>query len=777
MSHLGYTINQSVRFRASASARFTRTPAVAGSRTQWTFSCWVKRTAFGIANIPQIFGVSTSGTENAQVGFNSTDTFIYRNETAGAVSADASSTMTLSDPSAWYHIVFVYDSPNATTANRVRLYVNGVQQTITIGTAISQNETGQIGNTVLHAIAFSSQSGVYLDCYLAEMHYVNGQVLDANSFGEFDTQTGIWKPKRYTGTYGTTGFYLPFNDATSPTTLGLDRSGNGNNWTPQGISTTAGSTYDVMLDSPTNGVRSTRPLGNYATLNPLSLRGTVTPIGSTSNGALTATTSTTIGSGVCGTLAINNSLNDKWYWEVTLVSGVTTAASACDLGVAERTAADNISGSFWRYYSSDTPTYTNGDVISFAYDASVSTLYCYKNNVLAKTITGVSSNHPIVPMIRDNISTAIVADFNFGQRPFTYTPPAGYVSLCSTNMPDTIPLIGSNYFNSVLYTGNGTTQNVAHGMSNPPDLVWLKSRSATSNHGVFDAVRGFAQAIYPNLNNNQANTAGVGGVDTTTISLGGDLTFNTNAATYVAWMWDAGTSNVTNTAGTRTSTVRANPISGTSIVTYSGSGANATVGHGLGAVPSMIIVKSFSGATNNWAVGHEKLTNWNWYLTLNTNNAQTGDATVFTTTPTSTVFSVGTNALVNASGSSYVAYCFAEVFGVSYFGSYIGNGNADGPFAWTGFKPAFILIKNISAAGASYNWQMVDDKIYPVNATQTPTINPNTTQGEVLTTVGPIVFCANGFKVSNTGTAMNGSGNTIIYAAFAENPFKNALAR
>jgi hypothetical protein len=251
---------------------------------------------------------------------------------------------------------------------------------------------------------------------------------------------------------------------------------------------------------------------------------------------------------------------------------------------------------------------------------------------------------------------------------------------------------------------------------------------------------------------------------------------NNTGSTYVGWQWKAGGTAVSNTAGSITSSVSANTTAGFSVVTYTGTGANATVGHGLGVAPRMIIGKRRNGIAD-WMVGHSGVnggtTPFNYYLVLNSTAAQSADSTAWNNTaPTSTVFSLGSGGNVNSNTATNVMYCFAPVAGYSAFGSYTGNANADGPFVYLGFRPRWVLIKNANAA--TFNWFVWDTSRDTYNAAGNVLL-PNDSSAEI--TNRPIDILSNGFKIRATDTHTNGSGNTMIYACFAENPFKYANAR
>jgi hypothetical protein len=380
-------------------------------------------------------------------------------------------------------------------------------------------------------------------------------------------------------------------------------------------------------------------------------------------------------------------------------------------------------------------------------------------------------------MSKDDVGSP-TGQANFGQRPFSYTPPTGFNALNTFNLLEPSIQKGNQYFDVSLYTGNGTTQTVTNSGGFTPDLVWNKGRSVAYSHGLVDSVRGNSNILSSNTTAAEANPGAQ--LDITTNGFistyrAANLANNQNAATYVCWQWRAGVSAVTNTAGTITSTVDAGTTQGFSIVTYTGTGANATVGHGLGIAPKMIIVKARS-AVNDWPVYHanQNATPQNGLIYLNATNAYAAAATVWNSTaPTSTLFSVGTNGAVNASSQTFVAYCFAEITGFSRFGGYTGNGSADGPFVFCGFRPRWVMFKktNTSTAG---DWTIYDTARDPYNVMPNilyPNLANAETGGNALDTL------SNGFKIRSTGQNINTNGDTYIFAAFAENPFKYSLAR
>jgi hypothetical protein len=325
------------------------------------------------------------------------------------------------------------------------------------------------------------------------------------------------------------------------------------------------------------------------------------------------------------------------------------------------------------------------------------------------------------------------------------------------------------HFDATTYTGTGSARSVT-GVGFQPDFVWIKERSSTSGHALFDVVRGVQKRLVSNTTDAEDTSAQLlTAFNSDGFSVGTDGAINENTQTYIGWQWKANGTGVTNTNGSITSTVSAGATQGFSVVTYTGTGANATVGHGLGVAPSMIIVKQRS-TTTSWAVYHIGLTSAAYVINLNLTSGQAGPNSVFwnSTAPTSSVFSLGTGTDANASGATVVAYCFAAVAGYSAFGSFGGNGTTDNTFIYMGFKPRFVLIKRTDGAS---NWFLLDSSRSSYNVSNV-LLRPNLSDAEVTAT--SMDFVSNGIKLRDAGF---GSGETYIYAAFAENPFKNSLAR
>jgi hypothetical protein len=338
---------------------------------------------------------------------------------------------------------------------------------------------------------------------------------------------------------------------------------------------------------------------------------------------------------------------------------------------------------------------------------------------------------------------------------------------------------GELFFNATTYTGNGGTQTITNGVAGQsfqPDFVWAKQRNGTAFHALFDSVRGATLTIQSNTTTaEQTFSTALTSFNSNGFTSGSSTDTNQSGQSYVAWQWKAGGAAVTNTAGTISSQVSANTTSGFSVITYTGPGAGGgTVGHGLGVAPSMIIVKNRS-ASESWRVGHSFMNNgsspWSYYMNLNATGGQALESSIWNNTaPTSSVFTIANDSAVSGSGNLIVAYCFAQIAGYSAFGSYTGNGSADGTFVYTGFRPRFVMIK--VSSGSTGPWNIIDTARDPFNLS-TKGLYADLADAEDSSRVMDIL--SNGFKFR--GTPGNTSGATFIYMAFCENPLKYANAR
>ena len=778
-----FDIPYSCRFDAARTTKLSKDFGSAGNRKTMTFSFWVKRHKLGTDGDFFIGDVQASYPGHF-IKFNQDDQLDARSQTGiGGDTLRFETTRRFRDVSAWYHIMVVVDTTQADAANRMKMYVNGVRETVF---DVSTSTYAQDADTYFNHGDIPEYIGVYSTIYsnysLAEYHFIDGTALTPSSFGETGDY-GEWKPIEVTGvTYGTNGFYLDFADAAD---LGDDESGNGKDWTETNLAAT-----DQMLDTPTN---------NFATLNPI--------MGSVDAHPLTYFEGNLKiwSSGWNGAMSTIPMSSGKWYCEY-ISNGTSVYAGVAS--VDQNLTASNPHG--WskalQYgkagdghliqndavaVSGYGATWSAGDIIGIALDKDDDTLTFYKNNVAQPEIDLTSYNVGTDELLFSFSQDGLYLWVNFGQdssfagektaqgnggagEDFYYTPPTGFKALCTSNLP-AVAVTPSEHFNTLLYTGNGSTQDITT-VGFQPDLTWIKNRDTNDVHQMFDAVRGVTKAIEANdsdleVTNDDTLTHFLSGGFTT----GDDDITNTNTENYVAWNWKANGAGSANTAGNmaETVTVSANTDAGFSIVTYTGDGSAGTVGHGLSKAPEMIWVKNRSD-NDNWRVFHHGIatdpeTDW---LEFNNNAAAADNADNWNdTAPTSTVFTVNTNVSVNEDNKLYVAYCFHSVDGYSKVGSYTGNGNADGAFVYTGFRPIWVLIKNTAAIGS---WYLYDSVREPYNVVGHP-LHPNLNSAEG-GGADRLDILSNGFKLRHTDSDLNDT-ETYIYLAFAETPFKYSNAR
>jgi len=452
LAKLGYLLRNSLRFRSSATAYLTRTPGSASNQRTWTYSGWVKRGQLGAQQALLNTFAGTHPTCN--ILFGSTDGIWIYNYNGSSYDFTLYTTAVYRDPAAWYHLVVAVDTTQATSSNRVKIYVNGTQITSFTTSPDSQataypslNFNTDMNAATAHEIG--KQSTLYFDGYLAEQNFIDGQALTPSSFAKTDAVTGQWIPIKYTGTYGTNGFYLNFNDTSNTTaaTLGKDSSGNGNNWTPNNFSITAGATYDPVTDVPTVGGSAS----NYCVLNPLKRGTSYNP--TLSNGNLTYTAENNTQNPASSTIGVSTG---SWYYEAT----ITNKGYVPGVGVHDP--SNNFgTGDNWRSYingiilysegtlqpggTSTGYTFAAGDVMGIAFDASSGKVWIAKNNTWFNsgnpaagtgqvgTATGYSALAPVIDGT-NNAGAKDIINVNFGQRAFTYTPPDGFKSLNAYNL-------------------------------------------------------------------------------------------------------------------------------------------------------------------------------------------------------------------------------------------------------------------------------------------------------------------------------------------------------
>ena len=782
----GYQIVNSLRLDGTGD--MSRTVSSDGNLRTWTFAFWLKRSTFGTNGGLgfNVGGTYVNASNRSIFRFHSTlsggDDDWYWAEYNGATWREDQATSSMHvDPSAWAHYMCVWDTDGGTTP-RARRYINGVlvsdlKSGGTVAAANVDSGTNQAGTFQLFDQAgFPNRE---FEGYAADMYFLDGVAATPSDLGEFNSDTGQFVPIAYSGSFGSNGFYLDFADSSD---LGKDVSGNNNHFTSSGLTAA-----DQMLDTPTD---------NFCTLNPLITPATMTfADGNLALSGYTAVTS------AYGTFGMSSG---KWYWELVAQTNAMAGVAATPNGsqypgqAADSYSFDLTNGTKYNNGSSSAfgaGAVSAGDTVGVAFDADNGDLKFYDNSgtLIGTAYSGLTSG-PYFPVFRNGSAANI--SINFGQQTFSHSLPTSHVALNTANLPDPTIADGSEYFHPQLYTGTGTgglaITNDASAGDFKPDILWLAPRSNGDNHVFFDSVRGTTQRIKSNsADPEDTDSPAQITFETDGFDLDGtDPNFNGSGRTYVAWQWHTtGGTSGSNTDGSITSTVSANATAGVSIVTYTGTGANATVGHGLGVAPQMILIKDRSN-TESWIVYHEDVGNdGNVYLNLT--NAKATQAVFNNTSPTSSVFSLGSTDGANKSSANHVAYCFAEVEGFSKFGSYEGNGSTDGPFIYTGFKPRFVMIKRYdateswpildtargsgtfgSAAGSGGTNPTAGNDLNAVLVASTSAAEEDNPSGSRRAS-----YVSNGFKVRTTNTAMNASGGDYLYMAFAESPFKTATAR
>ena len=894
-----YTEDRSLRINNDDSAYLSKTLSSDGNRTTMTLSVWLKRGNFGEMMILDAYENDANRTR-LMIDAGNRMQFVTR------LSGNDHQLITTGiqrDPSAWYHFVWAIDTTDSTASNRVKMYINGEQQTDFVSTSYpDQNEAMLINKDVLHTIGIGQDSAgleVPFDGYLAEINFIDGFQYDPSYFGETNVTTGQWNPKEYTGSYGSKGYYLNFSDnsGTTATTLGKDSSGNGNNFTPNNFSVADGIDGDSFADTPTN---------NFCTLNPLVRSQSAQSL---ANGNLQRSGNARK---CVGTFLLKN---NKYYFEVKVEDGNGNAAigvTQADTDLRDRdnteAAAYFPNGEYKIEGSGQTSgfsTYGNGDIIGVAIDTTLSTpkVWFAKNNTWQGTGDPSTTGYSLttgkdyvfnIDHASSGSSTTATAFFGGHKGEFNYTPPTGFVAASSANLPDPTILLPNKHFDTTLYTGNNSSQEIST-LNFQPDWLWFKSRSSTSWHALFDSVRGRGQGLASNNSNSEYTSSASNDLvsfDDDGFTLGSNQNWgsvNGSGNSIVTWAWNGGdtdgktytvtvvsdsgnkyrfdgfgTSAVTldlaeggtyifdqsdssnsghplrfsttsdgthgsgseyttgvttsgtpgssgakttivvaasaptlyyycsvhsgmggqantnttlgssNFDGTIQSTAKVNANAGFSIITYTGNGSNSsTVGHGLGVTPDAVIIKRRDGS-GSWIFESPHTYNGRGMYLNSTNGSNTAgpDTTSRSSTLVTFVDSGDTNRRVNINGETYVMYCFSNVASYSKIGSYTGNGNADGTFVFTGFRPAWIMVKRTDSS--PHDWFIWDNKRPEFNVNNI-LIRPNTSGGEQ--TYTSIDILSNGFKARSTDGDFNGSGGSIIYLAFAEAPFRNARAR
>ncbi len=761
------TIANSLIFDAPSDVGLTRTPSSAGNSKTFTVSVWAKRCGLGDVSGnntygQRIFNAGSTGPSNFfDIKWSGTgDTeganrLHIREYSSSAEQIEYWTNRTFEDTSKWYHILLAVDTTQSTSGDRIKLYVDGDQITSWYrSNAPSLNFDTRVNSTTLHNIGkFTGATTNNLDGYLAEFNLVDGSALTPDTFGLTDTSTGRWIPKTLTGiTYGTNGFRLQFG---STSNFGDDTSGNTNDFSVTNLVAS-----DQTTDSPTQNFNTFGSIYSGVTVS----KGNLTVNTGTSGSYIQA-----VGQPAFGVAT------GKWYWEVKITTvgkalygwkddGSQGGSQANQGGTsASGNLSTGSSGSFsagsWFIdmdYSNEVnyTTVSTNDILMFAIDLDTGKGYCGKNGTFFNSANPANGTGEIGGCHRANginkfypcanrLDTASVGEFNFGQKSFAYTPPTGFSALQQDNLPET-----------------------AKGVSG---LSWIKSRDTASAHMLFDSSRGAQLRIKSDSTSSETTSEGTvtkflkGGY-----AVGDQTSVNKSGDSVCSWNWVAnGGTTASNGNGSISSTVQANTTAGFSIVQYTGNrSSGATIGHGLSQAPEVIITKNLD-ATYNWII-YFKQQGANKYGYLNLTNTWVTDTTGFNNVePTSSVFTVG-SAYESNGTHSMVAYCFHSVAGYSKMGNYTGNGVADGPFVYTGFKPRFIIHKGIDIAS---NGRLIDSVRNPFNPV-TQELYTDTTGVEYNMGTRGTDFLSNGFKIrQESGYGMNNSGVNYFYMAFAEHPF------
>ena len=786
-----YSVDNSLCLNSPDSPYLSKTFGSAGDRKTWTFSCWLKQSRMlsGDGNYGGLFRQALH-----YVGFRQTAALGRTHVNVSGVWSGfggAALKHLHRDPGAWYHYVLTWDTTQGTNTNRIKIYVNNTLLTLVTegGTLPSQNYDGVWMNNAAHELFRASTSDAYIfDGYVAEVVVCDGTAYPPSNFAETNDE-GVWVPKKISGlTFGTNGFYLDFAASGD---LGNDVSGNNNDWTVNNLAAA-----DQSTDTPTN---------NHCTWN--------SNFPNDSNIVLTEgnTRFSHTGGDQRSTIGTMFPRTGKWYYEVKIIS-IGGSGPAGLVGISQ---ADVISqfdpgdnrhdktgislgyrlGDGQTYFDSSTASFgdslTTDDILGIAWDADNGKCYFAKNNTWQNSgdpTSGATGTGAFSTTLSSDgraggwgptasIEASDVYEGRFAEAEWSYSAPTGYKAFCTNSLEAPDVKDPSASFQIVSFTGDGSNGRAIDQTGNStfqPDLL-LTRATASSHPGFFDAARGVKKYLKASTNDAEGTSSTDRDIDSFdsdgyTVSASQGIDTNTGSYTEVGWMWKAGNSGASNTTGTiNTTTTYVDATAGISISTYTGTGSAATIGHGLGVVPKLIIIKNRTAA-DSWKVYHEGVATdpQTDYLVLDTDAAAVDDSTVWNdTAPTSTVFSIGTHTDVNTNTETYVAYAFAEVDGFSKFGVFTGNGQTEGVYNPCGFSPAFIIVKPSSRADGWVMWDTTRDTSNLTDLYMTLDTNNQQFTG----TVRIIDILGSGFKMRGSHNSVNGDGDVYVYIAFAANPF------
>ena len=784
----------------------SKTPGAGGTTTRWIVSCWVQRTEFGFqtAVAHTIFSAGTSTSNLSWIRFDDKDRLdfaVYQ----GATTARKTSNAVHKDIG-WYHICVSFDSGDDVVADRIKLFVNGIEVTsLSDSVNTPDDETSAFNANVVQEIGrYSFIGGQYYEGYITQFTMLENKsfqnsdlsitdLLDSFTFGTSGSQ---FVPKAdadiaaLASTAGGNSFCFDFADSSA---LGTDASSAGNDFALNSIAAANQSTHT--------------PSRTYMQLNPLNKFGTT----ALSEG------NTRVGVDVYDAIrGTKFASSGKKYLEVTIntvnntyigvANNSATPTSFASLNVACLQKGGDI------YINDGIPSGTNGSSHAFVDDDVVGILIDADNKKFWQSINGQINSLDRTPdidlsdsdviagtggfdltslagddgfytiHIANSDGTSADVSVNTGHKAFAHTPPEGYTDWGSDNYtaPDHQ---GIDYFNQLNYTGNG--EDIADaglavtGVGFKPDWIWIKNEDTSDDHSWYDSVRGVEKQIESNTATAEtAQSEGVTAFGTDGFTVGSLAQVNTDSETYMSWHWLASnSSSTTSPAGSLASTSSVSDAGHFSIVTYTGTGSATTVGHGLGAAPEMIIVKN-RDASDTWRILHHKIASdfQTDHIVFAPRSSFVDDATSWNdTAPTASVFSIGTSVATNTNTEKYVAYCFRSVPGVCRVGGFIGNANIDGPYLSFGFKPAWFMFKQVPEV--HYSWSIFDTHRDPQNLIITggagsgdEFIHPDLTSAASRSS-GSLVgvdWLSDGLVIHSTHDGSNGNGDQHIYLAMAD---------
>ncbi len=781
-----YEIERSLRFNGGY---FSKSPN--GNSQKFTISVWLKRARLGSHTmlVSAAGGNHPGGADIHQFGIDASDRlFAYAFINSNSQRYNVKCNHRIRDTASWYHIVYIYDSGNSTSSNRIKLFINGELQTdLNSSSYPSSGENNYINNGYPMVIGHESRRFRYpYYGYMAEFYFLDGQALDPTNFAETKASTNQYVPIEYTGSFSGTSFYLDFEDNSSTSNLGNDVSGLSNNWSANSFSVSTsdgGINNDSFIDSPTN---------NHCTINQNDhWRGST----EVEDGNLKFRRHSNNFGPARGTFPINSG---KWYFEFRKTSGLVQAGFATAEHNLNYNGGDvglNSSGSFpggmaydsrgfWYGFTGSSPSSIgNGDIIGVAFDADNFKFYFHKNGTYYGSGNPSTGSNGITPNASNQITYVSGTYYcpyfngengqgyaNFGQRDFAYSIPTGYKKLSASELPDPSIKLPAKYLNTILYTGTGSSQDIT-GLDFSPDLVWVKKRNGSDNHNLANTVRGAGKSLRTSTTGNETSSSGaINAFLSNGFRVVDAGETNENGNTYAAWNWDGGGSSTSaDTNGSITTQVSANQTAGFSIFTFTyHTSGTATIGHGLNAPPKWIMSKSFNGT--HWVVYHSGVGPNRWE-NLSSNAWSTGTAVWNNQLPTSSVVNLGFG-MTNQGAA--IAFAWTDIPGFSQMGFYHGNGNNDGPFVPLGFKPAWVMYKNVSQNGGQ--WFIRDNQREPDNPNNS-SLAAESAGAEVSNNSNiDIDFCSNGIKWRQTNEGSNNNNIQYVYIAFASHPLKYSNA-